>query len=93
MMYRELLVAWIPFVIASLLTPISFAIFSMYTRHLNALYVLGSINVILAIWVFYRLGVSRATVAGVAAGLILGQWWIVQYWLAILLWSIGGFAP
>ena len=54
---------------------------------------MGAASFGLGLWVLGRTGMRWAPALGVALGLIVGQWWLIQFVVTQLLWNRGGFAP
>lgn len=44
-------------------------------------------------WVLKEQGWTHRAILMVVIGLILGQWWFLEYGAASVLWTIYGFAP
>ena len=61
-----------------------------YFRLLSALAVLSGI---LAIVVVGTTGLRWKTVLAVALGLLIGQWWLIQFVVTQLMWGLAGFSP
>jgi hypothetical protein len=92
-MYLQQLKLWMPFVCASGLSIlVSRALWntSSYYMYLG---VLGVVSVVLAARILFQAGTKVWPVAGVVAGLLLGQWWLVQAVLLRAFFRLSGFAP
>lgn len=48
---------------------------------------------ILAFRVLARTGLKALPITGVVLGLFIGQWWLFEFCVMTVLWSIRGFAP
>lgn len=84
---------WAPFVIASLLTSITYTALWEIGRYWALLSLLGVLSGALAARILARANSSRWSVSFVVLGLILGQWWFIEFVTMQLLWSIRGFGP
>ncbi len=84
---------WGAFTVASLLTAIVYATLWSEKWYWVILSILGISSVVLAVMVLKRSGFIYWAVAGVALGLLIGQWWFVEFMAAQILWSVRGFAP
>ena len=62
-------------------------------QYYEILSALGALTFGFAIWVLREHGWSRRTVVIILFGLLLGQWWFLEYGLASALWTIRGFSP
>ena len=84
---------WSSFVVASLLTLLIY--FTSWTigPYWLVLSVLGFLSVGLAISILARTGPKAWAIAGVAVGLVIGQWWVIEMGVMQLLWGTRGFAP
>jgi predicted membrane protein len=56
------------------------------------LLLLLGLSVVLAARVLRRTGLRLWPILGVAAGILVGQWWAIQM-IAVLIWMLNGFAP
>jgi hypothetical protein len=86
-------VRWASFACASLLTWIAYTTLWATEWYQAWLSLLCVLNVCLATWVLRRTGVNLLSMTGVIAGLLLGQWWLVQFVILQFFWRAGGFAP
>ncbi|MDO9166724.1 MAG: hypothetical protein Q7U13_11520 [Rhodoferax sp.] len=50
-------------------------------------------SAILAFRVLARTGLKALPIAGVVLGLLIGQWWLIEFCATTALWRIRGFAP
>ncbi len=84
---------WVPFVISSLLTLPVYATLWALGWYWVLLSLLGALSGILAARIFAHTGLRRSSVIGVALGLLVGQWWLIEFIATQILWYIRGFAP
>lgn len=84
---------WAPFAVSSSLTLLVYTTLWAAAWYWVLLSLLGILSGILAARVLAHTGLRRWPVIGVAAGLFLGQWWLVEAVTMQALWSIKGFAP
>ena len=91
--FRSMVMVWALFASASLLTFCAYKTLwdtEWYRVFLSFLGILsGGLGVIL----LRQTGLKLLPLAGVAIGLLVGQWWLVQALVLQLSWRIGGFAP
>ena len=94
MTLKSQLALWAPFAIASLLTSIVYTTLWTIGWYWVLLSLLGVLSGILAARILVHTGPPRRwSVAGVTVGLILGQWWFIEFGAMQIVWSIRGFAP
>lgn len=62
-------------------------------QYYEVLSVLGVFTLGVGIWILKEHGWARSAIITVLFGLLLGQWWFLEYGLASVLWAIRGFAP
>ena len=84
---------WVAFMVASLLTAIVYATLWSEKWYWVILSILGISSVVLAVMMLQRSGFMYWAVASVALGLLIGQWWFLEFMAAQILWSVRGFAP
>jgi prepilin signal peptidase PulO-like enzyme (type II secretory pathway) len=90
---RRALSVWLPFVAASTLTLLVYLTLWPMKWYWVVLSALAFLCVFLAATILVRKGVTRASVLGIVIGLLIGQWWLVEYLVSQLLWRFRGFAP
>ncbi|VWX55468.1 conserved membrane hypothetical protein [Burkholderiales bacterium 8X] len=84
---------WAWFVAASLATVAAthtLWAFAWYRGYLTALAI---VSLLLAVLVIRKTGIRPWPVAGIAIGLGVGQWWLLQSMLLALVWRSNGFGP
>lgn len=64
-----------------------------HDQHYEILSILGMLTLGVGIWVLKEHGWTRSAVLIVLFGLLLGQWWFLEYGVVSVLWTIRGFAP
>jgi hypothetical protein len=84
---------WAPFAISSVLTSLVYTTLWAFGWYWILLTLLGILSGILAARIFLRTGLRRSSVVGVAFGLVVGQWWFIEFVAMQMLWRIRGFAP
>lgn len=84
---------WSPFVIVSLLTFLVHETAWAVGPYWKLLSLGGVLSSILAVRIVAHTGLRLRPVVFVVIGLIVGQWWFIEFMTAQLLWSIRGFAP
>lgn len=84
---------WALFTFASLLAWGAYKTLWRTEWYVAWLSLLGLLNACLAISVVRRTGLKFLPMTGVIAGLLLGQWWLVQLVIVQFFWRLGGFAP
>lgn len=86
-------VRWALFACASVLTWVAYKTLWAAEWYLAWLSLLGVLNAGLAIGVLKQTGLKFLPMTGVIVGLLLGQWWLVQFVILQIFWRVGGFAP
>lgn len=84
---------WAPFAISSLLTTIVYVTLWTLGWYWVLLSLLGILSGVFAARIFVHIGSRRSSVIGVSFGLLVGQWWFIEFMATQMLWRIGGFAP
>jgi len=84
---------WGLFVCTSLLTVLAYKTFWAAERYYLFRSLLGIWNGFFAVMVLKRTDRKWGAVAGVAIGLVIGQWWFVENLVLRAFWRFGGFAP
>jgi hypothetical protein len=84
---------WAPFTCASLLTFVAYKTLWATQWYWVFLSLLGLLNCGLSALVLRKTGLKYWPILGVAVGLLLGQWWLVQMLILGLFFCVGGFAP
>ena len=84
---------WGAFTVASLLAALVYVTCWSMKIYWVILSILGIASVVLAILVLKRSEFKIWAVAGVAIGLLIGQWWFMEFIATQILWSMKGFAP
>lgn len=62
-------------------------------RYYEILSLLGMMTLGAGMWVLKEQGWTHRAILMVVIGLLLGQWWFLEYGAASVLWTIHGFAP
>lgn len=87
------LALWVPFVVASLSTVVVYVALWSVGWYWVLLSFLGVLCGFLAARILARSKQSRWSVWFVALGLVLGQWWVIEFVAMQVLWQIRGFGP
>ena len=62
-------------------------------HYYEILTILGALTLGVGIWVLNEFSWTRRAITAVLIGLLISQWWFLEYGLANVLWAIRGFAP
>jgi len=84
---------WVPFVATSLLTFIVYRTAWATSFYWPVLCCLGIAAVALSIGLLRQTRLRLWPLVGVACGLLIGQWWFVQFVVLFAFWKLRGFAP
>jgi uncharacterized membrane protein YqgA involved in biofilm formation len=84
---------WVPFVITSLLTVFVYTTLWAIRQYWVLLSLFGFLSAIFAVRILVHTGLRPWPIVWVVLGLVIGQWWLIEFGAAMLFWSIGGFAP
>lgn len=90
---KSSIVIWIVFWFIAILTWLVDAMLWMVKWQWFALLILGLCSVIISIKIFATTGFTRRSMVLVVAGLLLGQWWLIELLIVQVIWHTVGFAP
>ena len=85
--------SWLIFAVGSALTWYMYIFMTSLGQYYEFLSILGVLTLGSGIWVLKEHDWTRSSIISVLLGLLLGQWWFLESGLAIVLWTIQGFAP
>ena len=89
----ERLTLWVPFVVVSLSTAIVYVTLWSLEWYWILLFLLGVLCGFLAARILARSKQSRWSVWLVVLGLVLGQWWFIEFLATQAIWQFRGFGP
>jgi hypothetical protein len=84
---------WAPFVACALLSWLTAEFAWSLRPYFLLVYLLGALTAVFAVRVLLRTGLRTWASLGVALGLLIGEWRILESGLMLLAWALGGFAP
>ena len=84
---------WAPFVACSLLSWLTAELAWSIAPYFLLVHLLGALTAVVAVRVLLRTGLRTWASLGVAVGLLIGEWRVVESSLMLLAWALGGFAP
>lgn len=85
--------SWSLFAIGTAVTWVVYMFMTSLGQYYEILSLLGVSTLGSGIWILKEHGWARSAIVTVLLGLLLGQWWFLEYSLASVLWTIHGFAP
>lgn len=89
----QMIVLWGAFWLSAILTWVIYSGGWMMASYHVALSVLAIISACLAFWILKTNPFAWSSVALIVLGLVVGQWWLVEWLIVKILWSIRGFVP
>ena len=84
---------WAPFVTCSLLSWLAAETAWSIAPYFLLVYLLGALTAIFAVRVLVRTGRRAWPSLGVALGLLIGEWRVLEAGIMMLFWALRGFAP
>jgi len=93
MKFKPTPLIWVAFTVASLLTVVVYATLWSEKWYVEMLSILGICSCALAAVALKLSNFRFWAVAGIAFGVLIGQWWFVESAATQILWSVRGFAP
>lgn len=84
---------WGPFVLCTLASQVVYRDLTASPLYFKLLALLALINFVLAARILRQEAPRTWWGWAVVGGLLVGQWWLILFLLAELIWSIRGFAP
>ena len=85
--------SWLIFVACSTLTWLIYFFMTSFGRYYEVLPILGALTLGIGVWVLQENGWTHRAMSIVALGLLLGQWWFLEFGIASVLWTVHDFAP
>lgn len=87
------MVGWIAFWLSVILTWLAYLYAWMVGPYYVLLSALGIISLCLGLWVLKESRFAWHSTVLVVLGLLIGQWWLIEFLVAQVLWGSRGFAP
>ena len=87
------ILSWVIFAAGSTLTWIIYTFMTGFGQYYELLSILGVLTFGFGIWVLQANAWTRRAIIIVVIGLLLGQWWFLEFSGVNVLWTIHGFAP
>lgn len=86
-------VGWIAFWLSAILTWLAYLYAWMVGPYYLLLSALGIVSFCLGLWVLKENRFARRSIVLVVFGLLVGQWWVIEFLVVQGLWNNRGFAP
>jgi hypothetical protein len=92
-MNAAILKRWSPFAVASLMSIVAYKTLWASSVYMQILSGLAVLSLLLGLYALRAAGFRPVPVMIFAAGLVVGQWWLVAMAITFAFWKFKGFAP